>query len=72
MKQMLKIEIQRAFSGAAFKVSLIIGCLISILQRQLSDCRAASAVKLMTPSWFLKNMFRTNSVVRQTSTILES
>lgn len=32
MKQMLKIEIQRAFSGAAFKVSLIIGCLISILQ----------------------------------------
>ena len=32
MKQMLKIEIQRAFSGAAFKVSLIIGCLISTLQ----------------------------------------
>lgn len=32
MKQMLKIEIERAFEGTAFKVALAIGCLISLVQ----------------------------------------
>ena len=29
---MLKIEIERAFEGTAFKVALAIGCLISLVQ----------------------------------------
>ncbi len=32
MKQMLKIEIERAFEGTAFKLALAIGCLISLVQ----------------------------------------
>lgn len=32
MKQMLKIELERAFRGAGFKVALLIGCAISLMQ----------------------------------------
>ena len=32
MKQMLRIELERAFSGAGFKISLLIGMVISVLQ----------------------------------------
>ena len=49
MKQMLKIELERAFKGTGFKISILIGMVISVLQ--FVKCVVPAA---MNPLYVLK------------------